>query len=268
MPHFAVRALGSVIEELTRADQIDLRVLDVIWSDIGGPHFANYQLSTDPRPEWVLPAVFPKIDNWSIDEEMWLGLGPENSIVPVTSSFNILAEHSEFAFLGDWKKRSTIRTSLPVTDWVSRPDENLFNLPKVMDLGHLSTVFKDHDKSMLCTIDDMRYGDLREPTLTLNSKLLKELGWKRSEVDPFEIYGVNGEIVAKTINWMDGVGYPENSSVERSGHGNVVLISDSSRAELEERFGKLLLRTRVIQRYESQEGTSQKIYFDGVAEED
>ena len=83
MPYFAIRALGRVIEELTRASHIDLGVLQLVWSDLGGPHFASYQIPVDPRPDWVIPAALPKTDHWKIDAEEWLQLGPVNTIVAV-----------------------------------------------------------------------------------------------------------------------------------------------------------------------------------------
>jgi hypothetical protein len=265
MPHFAIRALGRVIEELTRSSHIDLGVLQLIWSDLGGAHFASYQIPVEPRPDRIIPATLPKMDHWKIDSDVWLQLGPENSFVPVADGWFVLAEQAEFAFVGNWKKCSVIRTSLPDTEWACNPDENLFGIPKIMDLGHLGTMVKERDQAIFCTIDDRMYGDLRDTTLTLNNDMLDEFGWRRSKTRPFEIHADDGELVAKTLIWMDGVGYPENSFKERSGHGHVVLISDVARTKLEERFGKLEIRTRVIQRHESSNGRYECTYFNGVA---
>lgn len=265
MPYFAIRALGGVIEELTRAAHIDLNVLRLIWSDLGGAHFENYQIPVEPRPDWILPAALPKIDHWKIDADTWLQLGPENTFVPVADGWFVLAEQAEFSFVGNWKKYSVIRTSLPDLEWVCNPDENLFGMPHIIDLGHLGMMIKERDESILCTIDDRMYGDLRETTSTLNNNVLDEFGWKRSKAKPFDIHADDGELVAKTLIWMDGVGYPENSSIERSGHGHVVLISDVARIRLEERFGKLGIRTRVLLRHESSDGRYERTYFNGVA---
>ena len=264
MPYFANRALGRVIEELTRAAHIDLGVFRLIWSDLGGAHFANYKIPVEPRPDWILPAVLPKMDHWKIGADVWLQLGPDHSFVPIADGWFVLAEQVEFDFIGGWKKCSVIRTSLPDLDWASNPDENLFGMPKIMDLGHLGMMLEERDQVILCTIDDRMYGDLRETTLTLNNHVLDGFGWKRSKTRPFDIHADNGELVAKTFIWMDGIGYPENSFNERSCHGHVVLISDVARTKLEERFGKLEIRTRVIQRHESSNGRCECTYFNGV----
>jgi hypothetical protein len=266
MPYFAIRALGRVIEELTRAAHIDLRALQLIWSDLGGAHFANYQFPVEPRPDWIIPAALPKMDHWKIDADVWLQLGPENSFVPVADGWFVLAEQAEFAFVGDWKKCSVTRTSLPDLEWACNPDENLFGMPRIMDLGHLNMILKEHDGAILCTIDDRMYGDLRDNTLTLNNNVIDELGWKRSKNRPLEIQADDGGLVAKTFIWMDGVGSPENTYKERSGRGHVVLISNVARIKLEEYLGKLEIRTRVFLCYESSDGRYKHTYFNGVGE--
>jgi hypothetical protein len=265
MPYFANRALGGVIEELTRAAHIDLDVLQLIWLDLGGAHFANYQIPLEPRPDWIIPATLPKMDHWKIDADVWLKLGPDHSFVPIADGWFVLAEQAEFAFGGGWKKYSVTRTSLPDIDWVSNPDKNLFGIPKIMDLGHLGMMLDEREQVMLCTIDDRMYGNLRDTTLTLNNHMLDGFGWKRSKTRPFDIHTDDGELVAKTIIWMDGVGYPENSSKERSGQGHVVLISDVARRKLEEHFGRLEIRTRVLLHHESSDGRCERTYFNGFA---
>ena len=268
MPYFAIRAFGRVIEELTRAAHIDLRVLQMIWSNLGGAHFASYQIPVEPRPDWIIPAALPKMDHWKIDADAWLQLGTESTFVPVVDGWFVLAEQAEFVFVGNRKKYSVIRTSLPILEWGCNPDASLFGMPNIMDLGHLGMMLEERDNAILCTIDDFMYGDLRKTTLTLNNNVLEEFGWKRSKTRLFEICADDGEIVAKTHIWMDGVGYPENSSMERSGHGHVVLISDVARAKLEERFGKLEIRTRTIQRHESSDGKCERTYFNGFIDFD
>lgn len=265
MPYFAIKALGEVIEELTRAAHIDLDVLRLIWSDLGGAHFANYQIPLDPRPEWIIPATLPKMEHWKIDADVWLQVGQDHSFVPIADGWFVLAEQTEFAFIGGWKKCSVIRTSLPNLEWACNPDENLFGMPKIIDLGHLGMILKEREEAILCTIDDRMYGDLRETTLTLNNSVLDEFGWKRSKARPFDIHADDGELVAKTFIWMDGVGYPENSSKERYGHGHAVVIAGVARNKLEEHFSKLEIRTRVLLRHESSEGKHECTYFNGFA---
>ena len=268
MPHFAIIALGKVIEELTRADHIDLGVLQVIWSDIGGAHFASYQIPIEPRPDWIISSALPKMDHWKIDSDSWLQLGTENTFVPVLDGWFVLAEQAEFIFAGNWKKNSVIRTSLPSLEWGCNSDTSLFGMAETMDLGHLDMMLKERDNAILCTVDDFMYGDLRKTTLTLNNNVLGNFGWKRSKIRPFEICTDDCEIVAKTHIWMDGVGCPENGSVKRSGHGHAVLISDVAREKLEEYFGNLEIRTRTIQRHESSDGKCERAYFNGFPDLD
>lgn len=268
MPYFALLSLGKVIEELTRAAHIDLRVVEAIWSGLGGANFARCEIPREPRPDWIIPALLPKADHWKINADTWLQLGPENSFVPVADGFFLLAEQTEFAFVGNWQKCSVARTSLPDLEWACRPDEHLFGMPKIADLDHTSRTFKRRNDAILCTVDDLMYGDLRDPTLTLNQLVLDEFGWKRSQTRPFDIYDAEERLVATTRIWMDGLGYPENSFTERSGHGHVVLISEEAKGKLDGRFGKLMIRTRVIQRYQSSDEEYARVYTDGVAEDD
>lgn len=268
MPHFAIKALGRVIEELTRAVHIDPQVIQMIWSNLGGAHLKNYQISIEPRPDWIIPPALPKIDHWKIDADTWLQLGTENTFVPVADGWFVLAEQAEFVFSGIREKYSVIRTSLPSLEWGCNPDSRLFGMPKIVDLGHLGLISRERDKTIFCTVDDYMYGDLRETTLTLNDHVLGEFGWKRSKTRLFEHIANDGELVAKTYIWMDGVGYPENSSIERSGHGHIVLVSDVARAKLEERFGELEIRTRIIQRHESSDGKFERTYFNGILDFD
>ena len=125
-------------------------------------------------------------------------------------------------------------------------------------------MLKERDHTILCTIDDLMYGDLRQTTLTLNNNVLNEFGWKRSKFRPFDIHADDGELVAKTFIWMDGVCYPENSDKERSGRGHVVLISDVARTKFEEHYGKFEIRTRVLLRHEASDGRYERTYFNGV----
>lgn len=60
------------------------------------------------------------------------------------------------------------------------------------------------------------------------------------------------------------MGYPENSYKERSGHGHVVMVTNVARKKLEERFGKIDIKTRIILRHSSSDGKSDRTYFDGV----
>ena len=266
MPYFGIRALGRVIEELTRAARIDLKVMKSIWSYLGGPHTANYQIPVEPRPDWIIPAVLPKMDHWRIDADAWLQLGTKNTFVPVVDGWFVLAEQTEFVFVVSRQKYSIIRTSLPILEWNCNPDESLFGMPEIMDLGHFDIMLKERDNAILCTIDDHMYGDLREITLTLNNNVLREFGWKRSKTKLFEIHADDGEIVAKTHIWMDGIGDPSSYSTTRSGHGHVILISDVARTKLEDRFGKLEIRTRTIQSHKFSDGRHERTYFDGCLE--
>lgn len=268
MPYFAIRALGRIVEELVRAAHIDLRVLPLIWSNLGGPNLSNHRFDVEPRPDWILPPILPKMDHWKIHANDWLQLGSENSFLPIMDGWFVLAEQTDFTIAGSWEKYSIRRTSLLASEWSCNPDENLFGMPEIVDLDHLNILIKKQDQTILCTIDDCLYGDLRSSTLTFNEDFLDGFGWKRSQENPLEIYDQDGVLVAKTFIWMDGVGYPANSSKERSGFGHVVMLTNGARKKVEENFGKIEIRTRVIQRHSSSEGTYDCTYFNGIRKND
>ncbi|MEX2499481.1 MAG: ATP-binding protein [Wenzhouxiangellaceae bacterium] len=267
MPYHALISLGKAIEELTRAGQFDFRIFEVLWPELGGAHFSRREIQCEPRPDWITPAALPTMDHWKIGADTWLQLGPENSFVPIADGFFVLAEQTEFAFLGNWKKCSVVRTSLPDLEWDCGPDEHLFGMARAIDLDNLGSMLKDRDGAILCTVDDRMYGDLRDSILTLNQRILDEFGWKRLRKRPFDIYDAEDKLVATTRIWMDGLGYPETSFIERSGHGHVVLISEEAKEKLDAGFGNLVIKTRTIQRHESSDGKQQRVYFDALVED-
>ena len=67
---------------------------------------------------------------------------------------------------------------------------------------------------------------------------------------------------------MDGLGYPENSFKERSGHGHVLLITKEAKEKLDARFGSLMIKTRAILRHESSDGKYERVYFDALVADD
>src|SRR6185503_1915018 len=186
--------------------RIDPRAWSLLWSDLGGAHYANYELPLERRPPEIVPAYLPKISHWSIDAEAWLARGTDNTIVPVFGGWLVLAEHAEFRFFGGWKRCAMTRTSLPEVDWKSGPTATLGGMPRILNLSHLTTVVADQAEAILCTLDDGPYGDLRDATLTIHPRLLEEFDWKRSRKRPFEIVTAAGVPVVKTLRWMDGVG--------------------------------------------------------------
>ena len=268
MPYCALVSLGKVIEELTIAGQFDLSVFQVLWPELGGAHFSRHEIPREPRPDWIVPAALPKMDHWKIEADTWLQWGPENSFVPIADGFFVLAEQAEFAFVGNWKRCSVVRTSLPDLEWACGPDEHLFGMARAMDLDNLDSMMKDRDGAMLCTVDDRMYGDLRDPILTLNQRILDEFGWRRSRKRPFDIYDAEEKLVTTTRIWMDGLGYPEKSFRERSGHGHVLLITKEAKEKLDARFGSLMIKTRAILRHASSDGKYERVYFDALVADD
>lgn len=264
MPRAAVCALGQVVEELIRAQQIDLRIVRRIWSDLGGVNLATYEFPLEPRPTEIEPPL-PKLHYWQIDEESWLNLGGEWSAIPIFEGWFVLAEQSEIVYHGSWKRYSAIRTCLAKEDWISEPSDQLFEMPRISDLNHLDTVLNDREQVFLCSIVDGPYGELRSPTLTIHPSVVEELDWTRSAARPLEILSTSNEVAAKTLRWRDGIGYPEPASLTRSGKGQIVLLSRSAMESFQKKFGRLEISTRVIQRIKSQDGASEKVLIDGGA---
>ena len=61
--------------------------------------------------------------------------------------------------------------------------------------------------------------------MTLKPRILARLEWRRSKDNPLEIRSGSGEVVCKTIRWVDGVGHPEVVRKECDGSGQIVIVS-------------------------------------------
>jgi hypothetical protein len=265
MPHFAARALGQVVEELVRASRFQLDFLQHIWAEMGGLSYLNFQFPVEPRPNWVRAPGLPAINHWKIDSGLWLDMATESTIIPTPDHWFLLAEHSEFIIAQTQKRCSCFRSTLPDFAWSSSIDSSLFGMPSVVSIEHLDLVREDHPNSVFCVIHSRVSGEIRENLLSLSSKFLDQLGWRRSTRQPLEIFNGQGELVAKTVRWLDGIGCPDNYSFDRSALGCAIIVSGPARETLEEHLGSLELRTRVIHRFEDSHGAKESELFNGVS---
>ena len=171
-----------------------------------------------------------------------------------------------FFFIGNWKRLKMIRTSLSQLNWKSQPDEKLAGMQTVFDLNEIGTTIRDKEGSIVSVIESDVYGDLRDRTLTLKSELIAELDWKRSTIRPLEVLAKDGEVMAMTLRWMDGVGNPENTRIGRTGKGQLILLANTARKRLEEHFEPISIDTRIMQHFESGEEKISRSYFNGLVD--
>lgn len=262
MPFAAQRALGKVIEELWLAGQIDEGVLPHVWSEIGGPSLSGHRLPTERQPGWLAIGRTPAKQYGGFDGDMWLGLGEELLYVPLVPDMVLLAEMSHFR-LRAWRENFTsVRLSLPEIAMRDSVDEEMWGFKRLSSLDDFYPLYQPADSQIVCTVSDLFYGELREPTITLCPYLMRHLGWGRSD-DPFEIIDSQGQVVAKTIRWQNGTDILGWSETELYGEGQALVVSPDAFRELERVVRVAPIRRKVIQRVEPEgKKVNERIFTD------
>ena len=142
-------------------------------------------------------------------------------------------------------------------EWLSVSDDDagIFD-DLLLSIDSWYPLYKRSENKILCVVSDHYFGDLRNPTLTLCPYLVDELGWQRSQSNPFEIYDNEGNLMAYTLRWVDGTDHmASGGDVEFFGFGQFVLLNPVARKALEDRRERLMLETKLTQRVELARGT-------------
>ena len=254
LPLAAQRGFGKVLNELVYAKEIDERTVRRIWPEIGGPSLADFNLDIEPRPEWLALPSIPHSEHGVLggDQDVWLNAAENELHIPLPPGMQIIGEFSISKVCISWDVFTSSRITLPNIHKLDDMNQSLYKMPRLMSIDFCHPLYEEAESKILCVVSDYYFGDLRNLTLTLCPYLVDELGWQRSQSNPFEIYDNNGDLMVRTLRWVDGTDrMASGGDVEFFGFGQFVLLNPVARKMLEDRREKLMLETKLTHRVES-----------------
>lgn len=244
------RAFGKMVKELVLARKIDEEVLPYLWTEVGGPSLSGYLFPVEPRPTWISPPSIPEGGIGELDGDAWLETAGQYVKTPVLPEEFVVAEKS-LVRLRVWRQAcSSTRVTLPSAANLAQVNGDLDDLPRLLSIDDLRPMYRAENSKLICTIEDFYFGDLSSRTLTMCPYLLGELGWTRSPSNPLEIMNASGDIVARTMRWIDGTDQFGYLEAESFGEGQALLVTKSERDDFEEITGPLQVDCKVIQQVE------------------
>ena len=86
----------------------------------------------------------------------------------------------------------------------------------------------------------------------------RSLGWTRSAESPFAFTDASGQLVARTLFWVDGTNAEGGYGAELFGVGQALLISLPGKAKLESKCGRLSVGVRVEREIVDESGRTDK----------
>jgi len=246
-PMAAQRGLGMVVNELARAEHVDPRAFQAIWSELGGPPLAGFRFPVVARPEWIEPPQVPRRKHGGLEADAWLDTINESLCVPWAPDQFVLAEKSFFK-TRIWREAvESNRYCLPAQLDVNI-NTDFSGIPKLFSVDDFQPLYGREKSPVVCRVEDFYYGDLRDSTLTLCPHILSDLGWARSPNEPLVIIDDKGTVAAQTVRWVDGtdeLGFYES---EAYGAGQALVLTLEALSSLEGLVGRLRIGARVIRK--------------------
>ncbi|WP_425088861.1 AAA family ATPase [Stappia sp.] len=251
MASACLRAFGKVVRELERADAVDPNVFHALWDKMGGPSISDTSLEDNPRPSWLEWPTMPKRKYGGIDSDQWLEQCESMLRSTLLSDEFILAEDSYFMIQAARSSADVHRTSLPNYADVT---EGLGGLPRLFSQDYLRPMYKRAKSSLVCRIPGNLFEDFHSQIITICPFVARDLNWSRSDTNPLELSDASGNLVARTIRWVEGTKQMPQYDAERFGEGQLLLLTPAGKAQLEAAAGPLRLTARVIATFSDEQG--------------
>lgn len=241
LPIAALRGVGRLLRELASADAVDLRIMPLIWDEIGGPALSGFIQTVERRPEWWEPPAIPQRQHGGLEREEWLASddGLSSRILP--DSF-ILAESSRMK-VSVWGDTAEFSHTTLLTG--SDLEHGISGLPSLISCDVLHPTYGREDSQIVCRVPSDIFGDLDRSVVTLCPYLLERMGWERTE-DPFVIVDQNGAEVARTVVWDDGTDITFGREERMFVTGQALIITPDARRQLSAEFGPINSSVRVV----------------------
>jgi hypothetical protein len=238
----SLRGFGKLLQELDVAGHVDPRMFSTIWADIGGPALSGVLPEHDVRPSWIAIPSLPSRQYGGIDQEEWLNRADDELFTTLVPGSFVLAEQTYFRIQAWRSSADTSKVALPST---ANLEEGIEGLASVLSVDRLVPIYQEEDSQLVCQVHADLYGDLEESVFIICPHVARSLGWIRSAVSPFVLTDASGEIMARTIRWIDGTNAEGGYDPEVFGSGQVLLISVVGKAQLENRYGPLSVGVKV-----------------------
>lgn len=255
MASSCLRAFGKVVRELERAGAVDPNVFHALWDEMGGPSFSDTLPEDNPRPSWLEWPEVTKRSYGGIEGDQWLEQCESMLRSTLLPGEFILAEDSYFMIQAVRSSADVYRTRLPSYVDVT---EGIEGLPRLFSHDYLRPMYKRAESPLVCRIPGNLFGDFRNETITICPFVARDLSWKRSDTNLLEFSDASGNLVARTIRWVEGTKQKTQYEAERFGTGQLLLLTSAGRAQLEAAEGSLRLAVRVIATYSGEQGESDR----------
>lgn len=251
LPMAANRAFGMMLQELALAQEVDPRVFPTVWEEIGGPSLSGFNLDLEQRPSWLEHPVVPRRQNGGVEHDEWLSTAENCLYSPLVTGHFVLVEKTIFK-ARIW--RDTVESARLCLPKAMNVDSGLSGVPRLISLDDRRPRYKENESKLVCQIPESTFGDLRKSTMTICPYVAMALGWTCSKTNPFELHDSTGEIVAKTIRWVDGTDKVDHSWSELYFAGQVIILSGSGRVQLEGLRGPIQRGVKVTRKVLPEQG--------------
>ncbi|MEO1193549.1 MAG: hypothetical protein AAFY02_17440 [Pseudomonadota bacterium] len=261
MPMAALRGIGKTLGELVRASRVDLSVIPIIWAHMGGPSLMDWRMPIEPRPDWIVAPRLPHSERHSGAVEEWLVMAEEDLYVRLFERRFVLGETSLFRY-SHWRDlMESFRLSLPFQITSEKTDEYLVEVPRLQSIDSWEPTYQKKDSRVLCCVEDLYFGELPNPILTLCPYVMSELGWSRSGTNPFDVFDEHENLMITTLRWVDGADRQGMHDREAFGRGHVVLASPAARSAIEGLRGKLRIGLSAVRKavYDGNEARTREV---------
>jgi hypothetical protein len=242
LPMAALRAFGKLLRELDVAEAVDPAMFQTIWLDIGGPPLSDWQMEAEPRPSWITIPAMPRRQYGGVDQEEWLKRADNSLVSTLLPGHFVLAEQTFFRVKALRSSTDTERVSLPS---MANLDEGIDGLPRLLSVDQLIPMYRESESQLVCQVSSDLYGDLMKEAITICPYVARSIGWVRSAASPFLFTDSSGEVVAKTIRWIDGTNPEGRYEAELFGSGQTLVLSQKGKAQLEGQRGHVSVGVRV-----------------------
>lgn len=253
-----LRAFGKVVRELQRANAVDPNVFHALWDEMGGPSISDTLPEDHPRPSCIEWPEMPKREYGGIDSDQWLEQSESMLRSTLLSEEFILAEDTYFMIQATRSSADVHRTILPNNAVVT---EGFSGLPRLFSQDYLRPMYKRVKSSLVCRIPGNLFDDFRSETITICPFIARDLNWIRSETNPLELFDASGNLVARTIRWVEGTKQMPQYDAERFGKGQLLLLSSAGRSQLEALNGPINMSARVIASFTGEQGKNDRREF-------
>lgn len=241
MANAALRAIGNMIDELSRARAIDPRVLPIIWADIGGPS-SRAILKPSSRPDWLDWPQMPLKQYGGVDGAEWLNDTSQLTTSSYIGSGILVAEQVQFSLHASRVTSTVDKCCLPISADIKARVEGL---PRLHSHDDMQPLYDEADSTLVCRVPGTLFGNMRDEAITICPYVSQRLGWTRDPELFLKLFDDTGNVVCETVHWVEGT-YSHQPSYDAEMFGNGQFIQLTTDGVRQLRAAGVDLRTNVM----------------------